>query len=154
MKTSNRVTLDDTVGEILVKMCEGNIGAVKVCTECLKHAATIDPDDFLGGYGPLLHMDTDGIYGSRIWMLYKDVCGEDLVKLCAVLRAVQLGYLHPKTLDAAIDNTRYNGVERINVEALLAQVKARLPRFGLVTGLCEGPAEEPIPAAEVGLVPA
>jgi hypothetical protein len=91
----------------------------------LRQGAEIDPDDFAGGLGNLLSMDTLGLYGSRIWMLFKDVCKEDLRVTCALLRAWQLGFLSDMKLKTAIDN--YG--EGIDVAWLVAQVEKRLPRF-------------------------
>ena len=121
----SRIKLEDTEFSAAMKMGEGNPGAILVCAMMLKRGGEIDPDDFAGGLGPLLSMDTLGIYGSRIWMLYKDVCGEDLRVTCAVLRAHQLGYISSGALKDAIDN--YG--EGIDVPALVEKVEERLPNF-------------------------
>jgi hypothetical protein len=59
----------------------------------LKEGPEIDRLDWTKGFGPILDMDELGIYGSRIWILYKDFNGEDLPRMIASLRAVQLGLL-------------------------------------------------------------
>lgn len=72
-------------------------------------------------------MDMLGIYESRIWMLYKDVCGENLEKMLGVLRANQLGFVSSEIVNAAIDN-RGAGID---VDDLFRQVKEWLPEFAV-----------------------
>ncbi len=123
----SRITLNMSVLDALVAMCDGNPGALSVCTQLLKEGEAIDPQAFMGGFGTIMFLDTCRIYGPRIWMLYKDVCKQDLRKTCAVLRALQLGLLDDAVLQSAIDN--YG--QGIDVDALCAQVKERLPSFQL-----------------------
>ena len=73
MLSNNRVGLQDTVQDALVKMVEGNPGAITVLLEFLKR----NPDL---GLIHILKLDDLGIYGSHIWMLWKDVCGQDAPK--------------------------------------------------------------------------
>jgi len=111
--------------DAIVKLSDGNPGAVVVLAECLKRGEEIDPDSAFGGLGPIFDFDTLGIYGPRIWMLFKDVCGQDLRIMLAVLRAHQLGFLRESELNQAIDN--YG--EGIDIPALVAKVEHRLPKF-------------------------
>jgi len=125
MNTNTRIQLTDTTFTAVFKLAEGNPGATRVCAEILALTPTIDPDSALGGLGALLSLDSLGIYGSRIWMLYKDMCHECIYNTVAVLRAHQLGIISAKTLHHAIDN-RGDGVSTLNT---FAQVQAQLPRF-------------------------
>ena len=125
MNRDTRIKLYDTGMSAIVKLSDGNPGATVVCIEMLKKGKDIDPDYVLGGLGILLMLDTFGIYGSRIWMLYKDVCKQDIVKTVAVLRAGQLGILDDDMLQHAIDNRG----EGIDIEDLHKKVRQRLPRF-------------------------
>ena len=115
--------------EILQAMSEGNPGALGVLCNLIKEGATIDPDDAFEGFGALMGLDDLDCYGSRIWLLYKDVCGQKVRVLVALLRAVQLGILSGCTLQAAIDGTSSRVF--INIPEVLALVKAQLPRFQL-----------------------
>lgn len=124
--TEQRVTLEDTMVDVLHKISEGNPGAITVCMQVLEKGEAIDPDNLMGGLGVLLSFDTQAIYGSRIWMLYKDVCGEHIGNMLGVLRAVQLGFLPGAVLDSMIDGD-HSGEE--TVEDLVAQVQERLPKF-------------------------
>lgn len=122
-----RITLRDNAMSSIMKLAEGNPGAIRVCTELLLKSKAINPDAALGEVANLLGLDTLGIYGSRIWMLYKDVCKEDIAKVVGVLRANQLGFMTKAELGHAIDN--YG--EGIDIDSLLSKVKERLPNFNL-----------------------
>lgn len=124
--TENRIKQDMNLFEAMSKLSGGNPGALTVLIHVFKENESIDPDDAFKGLGPILSLDTLGIYDERIWMLYKDVCREDLAKMLAVLRAWQLGFLGFDKLNHAIDN--YG--EGIDMPSLVSQVKERLPKFG------------------------
>jgi len=121
-----RIGLDDTIGVAMHKMSEGNPGALTVLMRIMEEGQAIDPQGLAGGHGAILALDTLGIYGAQIWMLYKDVCGENIEHTLGVLRAWQLGGLTKSALLAAVNN--YG--QGIDVAALVAGVKARLPEFG------------------------
>lgn len=121
-----RITLEDSPLSAIMKLAEGNPGAIIVMTEIIKHGEQVDPDAILGSMAHILSLDTRKIYGSRIWMLYKDVCKENLVHMLAVLRAVQLGELSEEDLNNAIDN--YG--KGIDINDIMAIVQARIPAFG------------------------
>jgi hypothetical protein len=124
---NERIEGTDNVMSMVMKLSEGNPGALTVCMEAFQNVAEIDPIGALGGLAPMLSMDTLGIYGSRIWMLYKDVCGERLPYFLAMLRGWQLGYLPEATLNNAIDN--YG--KGLDVDAIAAKVCERIPEFKL-----------------------
>lgn len=126
-----RITLDDTGITAAVKLSEGNPGAVTVCGLCLRDGGTIDPDGALGGLGVLMGLDTLGIYGDRIWLLYKDICGESVRNVCMLIRAWQMGFLPRTRLVAAINcqrDPRFPAV-RLDMDDLNRQVEESLPAF-------------------------
>lgn len=126
----SRIELHDTVFATIDKMGGGNPGALSVVMDMMTQGPQIDPDNFMGGLGPILFMDTLGIYESRIWVLYKDVCKENVSTTICILRAVQMGFLSEAELSFAIDN--YG--EGIDVDAECAKVTKKLPNFQLVIG--------------------
>ena len=129
MKTNGRTTRiegTDTPMSALMKLTEGNPGALRVCMEMMELSPKVDPSSFLGPIAPLLSLDTMGIYESRIWMLYKDVCKQDTLAALACLRWVQLGLGSSGALNHAIDNYG-DGIE---VSKVVADVMMRLPDFG------------------------
>src|SRR5688572_13889692 len=124
----SRLRLDMTAIDAVTAMAEGNPGAIAALCECLKLGSEIDPDDLFGGLGSIMTLDTLGIYGSRLYMLWNDVCRRDMPKFIACLRAYQLGQLAGCTesaLNHAIDN-RGNGLD---VDAVLVAVCERLGKF-------------------------
>jgi len=122
---SIRITGNDSLMTAIIKLADGNPGALAVLTSLAQDGHTIDPDSALGPWSFLIDLDTNNIYADQIWMLYKDVCGENLVYTCAVLRAVQLGLLPLADLNIAI----YNRGRGINVIDIFNKVVARLPKF-------------------------
>jgi hypothetical protein len=125
---TTRLTLEMTVQDMLLAMSGGNLGAINVCMNLLQNGGKIDPADFMGGLGAILRLDTLNIYDSRIWMLYKDVCGEHLGKMVAVLRAYQLGQLAGVT-ETALNHAINNYGCGLDLDAVVLAVKERLPEF-------------------------
>lgn len=123
-----RIRLNDTTQSALVKMAGGNPGAITVMIGMMKMSPKIDPQCFFGGLGPILALDTEDIYEERIWMLYKDVCGQDMVKTLACLRASQLGIITTSQLNGAIDGNNSS----LDVDDILKKVKERLEQFDKV----------------------
>lgn len=68
--------VNDSTQQILIKMSEGNPGALSVVFKILQEK---DGDEAIP---VLLNLDSMDIRGSRIWLGYKDYCNEDLDKFC------------------------------------------------------------------------
>lgn len=64
----DRITANTTTLETVGIMSEGNPGALRVCLELIKSKNSI----------LLLHLDGLRIYGSDIWLCYKDICNLDI----------------------------------------------------------------------------
>lgn len=120
-----RIKLTDSTVEVMQKMSGGNPGALTVLMLLMTKSLQIDPQGAMGGLGTILSLDTEGIYEERIWMLFKDVCGEDIVKTLACLRASQLGFTTTNKLNSAIDGDNPD----FDVDDLLSKVKNRLAGF-------------------------
>ena len=97
-------------------------------TQLIERSKAVDPDAIMGPFTNLLSLDSLGIYGSRIWQLYKDVCKEDIATTIAVLRAThQLGIISKDVLNHAIDH-RGQGLD---LNDTILKVKERLPNFNI-----------------------
>ena len=124
-----RIMLEDSAMDAILKMANGNAGAIKVCVDILHKGADIDPDDFLGGFGSILFLDTLGIYEDKIWMLFKDICSENLADALGLLRGVQLGFMPRQELTTALSGS-YGVMERERIDEILKLVSERLLNFG------------------------
>lgn len=85
-----RITLSDSITSAISKMIEGNMGAINACISLMKEGEKIDPKNVMGGFGCILELDREGIYGTDIYVFWNDICNQKTPKMTAVLRAVQL----------------------------------------------------------------
>jgi hypothetical protein len=125
---ASRIGITDTVGDMLKIMGEGNPGALTVLVAIIRRGAAIDPQATFGEINAIITLDRLGIYGGAIWQLYKDVCGNDLVLMLALLRAFQLGFAPASELRGAVTCEPMAAERKAE---LLAMVKAQLPAFGI-----------------------
>ena len=117
-------TLDIGPLDAITRLADGNPGAMTVMMLIVKNVANIDPaTGDIGWYVHLSALDSIGLYGPDIWMLYKDVCGLNLPKVIALLRAVQFGMISGDELRHAVQN---EGVG-INVDDIVANILEELP---------------------------
>lgn len=123
----SKINLSDNAAVVVTKMSVGNPGAMNVIIELFKRGNEIDPDDPMCGIGRVLFLDTLGIYGTDIYVLYNDICQRDLAKMCAVLFAVQFGFFDGAILKDACARQDYSGRELVPVEDLCLKVKERYP---------------------------
>lgn len=132
MNTNTRIELTDTMMSATMKMVDGNPGAITALMSMMNEAETIDPQNFAGSLSPLLDLDSHGIYGTDIYVLWSDICGKDNAKTLAVLRAVQLGFFNEQTLKEACSKQDYSGRDMIPVDELYEKVYNRLEQFNRV----------------------
>lgn len=72
-----RIQSSDTVMNAILKMSEGNPGAISVLTQLLQKSEN--------GFMNILSLDDMNIRGSQIWVAYNDHCRGDLNKLVLCL---------------------------------------------------------------------
>jgi hypothetical protein len=102
-----RIQLEDSIQNIIIKMSDGNPGAINTLFEVIKNGEKIDPQSAFAGVGSILLLDSFGIYGSSIYVLYNDKCNKNIRKFIMLLRAVQLGFIRVDRLkELAEDQTR------------------------------------------------
>lgn len=68
-RQKERIEITDTIASMVDKMSEGNPGAMTVLMQLLNHSES--------GFMEILGLDTNRLYGHRIWDLFK-LCGEDI----------------------------------------------------------------------------
>lgn len=127
---NERIKLTDSTVDVVVKMSEGNPGAMSVLMQLLQ-PNDIDPDNSMGGLGVILSLDYYGIYGTDIYILNNYICDRDMVKMLAVLRATQLGLFDSNILKDACHRQDISGKSIVPVDELYLKVKERLPNFDM-----------------------
>ena len=130
---SEKLELTDTGIDVFMKMSEGNPGALTVLMQVLDKTPEIDPDNILGGLGVILSFDTMGLRGSRIWMLYKDVCGESMQELQLLMRAHQLGVISTDDILSLVRKS-----ERTDCFQFVHGIRERCPNLTII----QNPEEE------------
>ena len=102
-----RIELTDNTIDALVKMADGNPGAIGAMTDIIGNHERIDPQSILGAMGAIMSLDTYGIYGTDIYILWSDKCGRDVRKMLMIMRATQLGlFPESKLKQMAHDQSR------------------------------------------------
>lgn len=129
----SKINLTDSTTDIVVKMSGGNPGAMDVIMKLLTQGNNIDSNDIMGGLGKILLLDTYGIYGTDIYVLYNDICDRNLSKMVAVIRATQMGLFSSHILKDACSRQDYSGRKLIPIDELCEKIKERLPLFNFLT---------------------
>lgn len=86
---------------LITEICDGNLGAEKVLAKLTTESGN---DLSIDQKGLVSQLNKYGIKGKLIWMFYKDVCGESIGKMIALLRASKLGIITKPVLFHAISN--------------------------------------------------
>lgn len=88
----SRIELTDNAMSAMFKMAGGNPGALTAMMKILAEHESIDPQAFMGGLGAIMLLDTWGIYGSDIAVLFSDKCQCNVRTMLMLMRATQLGF--------------------------------------------------------------
>ena len=124
-----RITIEDSMLSAITKMAEGNLGAMNACIDLLMQGEKIDPQNILGGLGHILNLDSVGIYGTDIYVFLNDICENNIAKMIAVLKAVQIGLFDGTVLADACHRQDYSGREMIPVDELYTKIKEKFEMF-------------------------
>lgn len=127
----SRVKLTDTSHAAIVKMAEGSPGAVAAMVDILTSSSLYDPESAGGGLMSLLALDDLGVYGSKIWVLYSDICGKDVRKVAILMRSHQLGFIDGHVIYCLSDDyeVHHRGLSDKEWSDLESRVKKRIPSF-------------------------
>ncbi len=103
----SRITSEDNLMTSIINMAEGNPGATTAMMEILEKHDSIDPQAVMGGIGAIMILDTWGIYGTDIYVLFNDKCERDVRRMLMLMRATQLGlFPHSRLQQLASDQMR------------------------------------------------
>jgi hypothetical protein len=127
--SEQRIALGDTPLKSITSLSEGVPGAITVMVDMMKTPLPKECEGLMMGppLGPLFSLDCEGIYGSNIWCLYKDACGEDLDNMFRVLGCLQQGLLDHNDVANVIEDpdelfTEHELCTRINGSKLNSEV--------------------------------
>lgn len=135
----SRLQLTDTFLEIMHKMTDGNPGAAMALMKLFEDTPKIDPQSAFGGLSAPMSFDTHGIYGTDIYIIWNDKCGQDSRKVQVLLRAVQLGFMsESKLVEMAKDQSRQIDLSESEWADIDAKVCDRLEEFQKPTDNNEG----------------
>jgi len=126
----SRIELTDNTMSALVKMAEGNPGALTTMMQILDEHDEIDPQAAMGGLGAIMILDTWEIYGTDIYILFNDKCDRDVRRMLMLMRATQLGFFSQSKLqEMAHDQMREISLTEEEFEDLDKQVCETLKDF-------------------------
>jgi len=129
-RSENRIEMSMALMDAIVVIAEGNPGAAMAVAANVNRTPKIDPDSAMGVFTVPLSLDSFGIYGSKIHILYKDVCGQDVVKFHGILRAIQLGFIYEEEVHGYLEEGGQTAAKlRDMMPDLMLQVRAQLPNF-------------------------
>ena len=122
--------LTDSKMDMIVKMSQGNNGAITAIVALMSQTPQIDPDSAFSEIGPILMFDEYRIYGLDIYILWNDKCNKDCRKVNLLVRAVQLGFLPVQRIqELASDQTGQNNVAQEEWATIDEQVCGQLKNF-------------------------
>lgn len=124
-----RIKIEDTVTDMIVKLSDGNPGAVNVMCCLLKEVSNIDKQSIFQHITHLILLDNLHIYGSDIWVLFKYICDTNMVIFMALLRWGTSTGVRRTEIKEAIEQYRKGLQHHLNLEEILKRVKEELPGF-------------------------
>jgi hypothetical protein len=113
MNRQCKIGLHDTMMDVVMKMSEGNPGALTCLMDIMQK------QDWYGGADSLtmvLSFDILGLYGSKLYILWNDCCYRNLDKLELVMRNWQMGNLSEQDIYNNVSNVR--GTPFTNLKSL------------------------------------
>ncbi len=99
----SKIKLNDDINDIIVKLSDGNPGAMSMLFGIIKHKE----DDFVDLLSIFLTIDKMGLYGSHLYMLWNDCCNRDTEKTIQVIYAYQKGLIKESDIIERIKNVGY-----------------------------------------------
>ena len=121
----DRIVSTTTEEETILVMADKDLGAAMVCGDLLRLGRQIDPYAEFGGLTYLMWLDSLGIYGIRLYELYRNVCKGSLSTMAAVVRAWRLGGVAKEEIVNAIKGRNRNAI----VKRASRMVAKELPDF-------------------------
>jgi hypothetical protein len=108
-----KVVGEDSIMDVIIKISEGNPGAMVCITQMLQYE---DWYSNVPGALMVLQLDSLEVYGEKLYMLWNDCCNQDMKQLELVLRNWQTGYLTKEEIHRNLSQGR--GVPFDNLKTL------------------------------------
>ena len=99
----SKLNMHETFSDIILKLSEGNPGAMTTLFEIMKHFDNNEVE-FLGTF---LVIDSMELYGSHLYMLWNDCCDRDISKVIKVIRKYCDGEISDNDISERIKNVGY-----------------------------------------------
>lgn len=99
----SRIKMTDSVEDVIIKLAEGNPGALTTLFEIMKEKE-LDITKYLETF---LVIDTMELYGSYLYMLWNDCCNRDIKKVLNVIEGYQNGKINKNDLNERIFSVGY-----------------------------------------------
>ena len=103
----SRIKLTDTTRDMIIKMAEGNPGALTFLMEALN-------EDQMNMMNIILSADVLEIYGSKLYMLWNDACNREVSKVRDVFDAWITGALSKERIHENLNQGRAKPFEELN----------------------------------------
>ncbi len=87
----SKLSQSDTPESAILKMADGVGAALEILAKMVNHESDRQAVTIISSIGYLMLLDKLEIYGTGIYILFKDKCHGDLGRLLMLLRAVQQG---------------------------------------------------------------
>lgn len=98
----SKINLKDTVQDVIVKLSEGNPGALTTLTELANSYK-----NFLDVVPDYLTIDMMGLYGSKLYMLWNDCCNRNIEKFKQIIKLYREGKITSIDIDDRVKNVGY-----------------------------------------------
>ena len=115
-----KITMFDDSTSAVTKLCNGNPGAINACCHLIKDGAHVYP--YTDGCEYLITLDTLGIYGTDIYVLWSDICQRDLEKMIAMLRIAKRDPNKAGLLRDACGRQDYSGRKLLQEDKIFSRL--------------------------------
>ncbi len=99
----SKINLNDKFSDIIIKLSEGNPGAMTTLFEIMK----VKKNEEISCISTFLVIDTMELYGSHLYMLWNDCCNRDINETLNVINNYQLGKITNIDINERIKNVGY-----------------------------------------------
>jgi hypothetical protein len=122
-----RIKGDMSWDQIIVAMGDNDVATIQLLDQILTKGRLLNPDEHEAGIGLVIYLDSCGLYGKDIYLLYKVVCGGVFSEMAAVMYADR-DRLHPRVNENSIKRAIRAG-KRKDCSELLLLAKQRYLNF-------------------------